>query len=261
MASIPSDVPPELGPPVEYGGPVLETRDQGDFVIPNRINARPVPRPGRIVLAIVLIALVAAILWSVAHNPTFRWDLVWLYLRDVVVIRGVFWTLILTFGSMLLGSLMAVILAVLRRGDNPVSAAAASLFIFLFRGTPVYVQLVFWGLLAVLYPTIGLRIPFGPELFSVPTSLVLTGFWAALLGLAFNEAAYLSEIVRAGLDSIDPGQEEAARALGLTSGQTMRKVILPQAMRVIIPPAGNETISMLKTTSLVIAVPFTLDLF
>ena len=149
--------------PGSMGG--FDSHDDGELnpdPIPNRIAARPVPRPGRIVAAVVLILLAGALLWSVANNQTFRWDLVWLYLRDVVVIRGVAWTLVLTFGSMLLGAVMAVALAVMRRGDNPVARVVASAFIFVFRGTPVYVQLVFWGLLSVLYPTIGLRIPFGP---------------------------------------------------------------------------------------------------
>jgi polar amino acid transport system permease protein len=201
------------------------------------------------------------LLLSVARNQVFRWDLVWLYLRDIVVFRGIVWTLILTFGSMLLGAAMAIGLAIMRRSENQVLRQVAWLYIWIFRGTPVYVQLVFWGLLSVLYPVISLGIPFGPELFSINTSAVVTAFWAALFGLAFNEAAYLAEIVRAGLSSVDAGQSEAAKALGLTRFQTLRHVVLPQALRVIVPPLGNETISMLKTTSLVIAVPFTLDLF
>jgi polar amino acid transport system permease protein len=125
----------------------------------------------------------------------------------------------------------------------------------------VYVQLVFWGLISVLYPRLSIGIPFGPEFFAFTTKDVITAFWAALLGLAFNEAAYLAEIVRAGLTSVDPGQAEAAKALGMKDATILRRVVLPQAMRVIVPPTGNETISMLKTTSLVTAVPFTLDLF
>ncbi|MCL1900669.1 MAG: amino acid ABC transporter permease, partial [Promicromonosporaceae bacterium] len=128
-------------------------------------------------------------------------------------------------------------------------------------GTPVYVQLTFWGALSLLYPRLSLGIPFGPSFASIETVTVVTAFWAALFGLAFNEAAYLAEIIRAGLRSVDPGQEEAAVALGMRPGLLLRRVVLPQAMRVIVPPLGNETISMLKTTSLVIAVPFTLDLF
>jgi len=229
--------------------------------IPNRIDARPVPRPGRIVSAIIAGLIALWIIWTTARNQVIRWDLVWLYLRDIVVFRGIVWTLILTFGSMLLGALMAIGLAIMRRSDNPVLRQVAWVYIWIFRGTPVYVQLVFWGLLSVLYPMISLGIPFGLTLFSVNTATLISPFWAALLGLAFNEAAYLAEIVRAGLNSVDAGQGEAAKALGLSNWQTLRWIILPQAMRVIVPPMGNETISMLKTTSLVVAIPFTLELF
>jgi len=229
--------------------------------IPHRIHARPVPRPGRIVGAVVVLVLAAMAVHGLVTNDAFRWDTVWLYLRDVVVIRAIGWTLLLTFGSMALAIVMAILLAIMRRSDNPVMRWTSWTYIWFFRGTPVYVQLTFWGALAVLYPRLSLGIPFGPEFFTFETKAVVTAFWAALLGLAFNEAAYLAEIVRAGLTSVDPGQGEAAKALGMKESQILRRVILPQAMRVIVPPTGNETISMLKTTSLVIAVPFTLDLF
>jgi len=229
--------------------------------IPNRIDARPVPRPGRIISGIIAALIFLWIIWETARNQVMRWDLVWLYLRDIVVFRGIIWTLILTFGSMLLGSIMAIILAVMRRSDNPVLRQVAWFYIWVFRGTPVYVQLVFWGLLSVLYPVLRFGIPFGPTLFTMDTGALISPFWAALLGLACNEAAYLAEIMRAGLNSVDAGQAEAAKALGLSSWQTLRYIILPQAMRVIVPPLGNETISMLKTTSLVVAIPFTLELY
>ncbi|QAY69601.1 amino acid ABC transporter permease [Xylanimonas protaetiae] len=229
--------------------------------IPDRLHARPVPRPGRVVGAVVVLVLAAMAVNGLVTNDTFRWDTVWLYVRDIVVVRGIGWTLVLTFGSMALAIVMAILLAVMRRSDNPVMRGVSWFYIWFFRGTPVYVQLVFWGLLSVLYPRLSLGIPFGPELVSFDTKAVVTAFWAALLGLAFNEAAYLAEIVRAGLTSVDPGQAEAAKALGMKDSTILRRVVLPQAMRVIVPPTGNETISMLKTTSLVVAVPFTLDLF
>ncbi|QAY64053.1 amino acid ABC transporter permease [Xylanimonas allomyrinae] len=229
--------------------------------IPHRIHARPVPRPGRVVGALVILVIAAMALHGLVTNATFRWDTVWLYLRDIVVIRGIGWTLVLTVGSMALAIVMAVLLAVMRRSDNPVMRGVSWTYIWFFRGTPVWVQLTFWGLLSVLYPRLSIGVPFGPEFFSFSTKDVVTAFWAALLGLAFNEAAYLAEIVRAGLTSVDPGQEEAAKALGMSNSTILRRVVLPQAMRVIVPPTGNETISMLKTTSLVIAVPFTLELF
>jgi len=236
--------------------PSQDTHD----AVPNPIHARPVPRPGRWVSAVVLLVLAAMAVNALITNPRFRWDLVWLYLRDVVVIRGVMWTLVLTFGSMVIAIALAVALAVMRRSDNPVMRSFSWFYIWFFRGTPIYTQLVFWGLLSVLYPRLSLGIPFGPEFFTFTTRDVITAFWAALFGLALNEAAYLAEIVRAGLTSVDTGQTEAAKALGMKDRTILRRVVLPQAMRVIVPPTGNETISMLKTTSLVLAVPFTLDL-
>ena len=119
------------------------------------------------------------------------------------------------------------------------------------------VQLLFWAFIAALYPVITLGVPFGPALLSFDANTWITPFVAVLLGLGLNEGAYMSEIVRAGLLSVDEGQEEAAKALGMRRMTTMRRVILPQAMRVIIPPTGNETIGMLKTTSLVSVLAYT----
>ena len=121
-------------------------------------------------------------------------------------------------------------------------------------------ELVFWGLISVLYPRIVVGVPFGPEFFAFSTKDVINATVGAILGLGLNEGAYLSEIVRSGLNSVDKGQWEAATALGMKRGQILRRIIIPQAMRVIVPPTGNETISMLKTTSLVLAVPFTMEL-
>lgn len=236
----------------------MEDRPSGQ--LPEPLHARPVPRPGRWVSAVVVLVLVAMAVNALVTNPNFRWDTVWLYLRDVVVVRGVGWTLVLTFGSMAIAIVLAVLLAVMRRSDNPVMRSVSWFWIWFFRGTPIYTQLVFWGLLSVLYPRLSLGVPFGPEFWTFTTQDVITAFWAALIGLAFNESAYLAEIVRAGLSSVDPGQTEAAKALGMKDAKILRRIVLPQAMRVIVPPTGNETISMLKTTSLVLAIPFTLEL-
>ena len=162
---------------------------------------------------------------------------------------------------MVIAIILAVILAVMRKSINPVLRGVSWFYIWFFRGTPVYTQLVFWGLFAVLVPRIGVGIPFTSiEFWSIDSQSVITAFNAAWLGLALNEAAYLAEIVRAGLEAVDPGQTEAAKALGMKRSMIMRRVVLPQAMRIIIPPTGNEFIGMLKTTSLVNAVPFTLEL-
>jgi polar amino acid transport system permease protein len=139
----------------------------------------------------------------------------------------------------------------MRLSPNPLLSGSSYVYIWLFRGTPVLVQLVFWGFLGLLWQRLSIGVPFGPAFWSADTNTLVPTFTAALLGLGLNEAAYMAEIVRAGIQSVDEGQSEAAQALGMSRGQTMRRIVLPQAMRVIIPPTGNETISMLKTTSLV----------
>jgi polar amino acid transport system permease protein len=157
---------------------------------------------------------------------------------------------------MAMGVLLGIVLAVMRLSPNPVLAGTAWFYIWVFRGTPVLVQLVIWANLGSLYRQISLGVPFGPAWFTVDTRNLVPNAAAALLGLGLNEAAYMSEIIRAGILSVDEGQTEAASALGMSRMQTLRRIVLPQAMRVVVPPTGNETISMLKTTSLVSAVPY-----
>ncbi len=228
--------------------------------VPDRIHAVPVRHPGRWLSAVVVLVLAAMVVHALVTNDKFDWPTVGKYLFNEQVVRGVGWTLWLTVAAMILGIVLAVLLAVMRRSDNPVMRSVSWVYIWFFRGTPIYTQLVFWGLISVLYPKISLGVPFGPEWFHFTTTELVTASRAAILGLGLNEAAYLAEIVRAGLQSVDRGQEEAARALGMKDSTILRRIVLPQAMRVIVPPTGNETISMLKTTSLVLAVPFTLDL-
>lgn len=236
-------------------------RDGEGLPIPNRIEAKPVKRTGQIVAAVIVALLAAMLIHGLVTNPRFEWNVVWKYLFNERVLEGVGYTLILTFLSMIIAIILAVILAIMRKSANPVLRGVSWFYIWFFRGTPVYTQLVFWGLFSVLIPRLSLGIPFtSVEFWSVDSQTVVTAFNAAVIGLALNEAAYLAEIVRAGLEAVDPGQEEAAKALGMKRSMIMRRVILPQAMRIIIPPTGNETIGMLKTTSLVLAVPFTLEL-
>ena len=214
-----------------------------------------VPRryPGRWIAAGLGLAIAAVFLVNVFTNPRFGWDVVWAYLRDVQIGRGIWTTLWLTVVCMAVGIVLAIILAVMRLSDNPILSTIAFGYVSFFRGTPVLVQLLFWFNLAALYP----ELTFGIPGIHLNANQLITPTMAAVLGLGLNEAAYMSEIVRAGILSVDHGQSEAATALGLTRLQTMRRVVLPQAMRVIIPPTGNETIGMLKTTSLVsvLAVP------
>jgi polar amino acid transport system permease protein len=158
----------------------------------------------------------------------------------------------LTAVAMAIGIVGGTLLAVMGLSGNPVLVAVSSVYLWIFRGTPVLVQIIFWGYLGALYPKLVLGIPFTEHVFvEAQTSAVITGTTAAILALGLNEAAYAAEIIRAGIQAVDHGQTEACRALGMSKGLTMRRVILPQAMRVIIPPMGNETIGMLKTTSLV----------
>ncbi|HEY7101540.1 MAG TPA: amino acid ABC transporter permease [Mycobacteriales bacterium] len=205
--------------------------------------------------------LVAMLINSVVNNTAFHWDTVGKYLFDRRLSAAALVTLELTVLAMFFGVLLGVILAMMRLSPNPILSSVAWVYLWVFRGTPVYTQLVFWGLISVIYPSFGLGIPFGPEFVSFQTQQVITFFVAAVIGLSLNESAYMAEIVRAGILSVSEGQTEAASALGMRRQQIMRRIVLPQAMRVIIPPTGNEVISMLKTTSLVVAVPLTTDLY
>src|SRR5690349_14814027 len=241
----------------------LTTNEQGTTHAspsPELIKAVPVRHPGRWVGAAIIVLVAAVGIQSLATNPNFHWDTFGLYVLDENVIRGVGWTLLLTVLSMAIAVTLAILLAFMRQSENPIFRWSSWFWVWFFRGTPVYTQLIFWGLVAVLYPKITLGVPFGPDLLDLNTQDLLNAFWAAVLGLGLNESAYLAEIFRAGLKSVDKGQIEAAEALGMRGTRIMWRIILPQAMRVIVPPTGNETIGMLKTTSLVLAVPFTLDL-
>lgn len=189
----------------------------------------------------VALAVVAFIGYSFAKAPTIRWGQVGHYLFDHRLISGLWLTLALTFACMAVGVVGGVVLATMRLSDNPVLRAISWWYLLFFRGTPVLVQIILWFNLALVFPT----------MFGTPTNTVITPFTAAVLGLGLNEAAYMAEIVRAGIESVDPGQREAATSQGLTNTQILRHVVMPQAMRAIIPPTGNQFIGMLKSTSLV----------
>ena len=211
---------------------------------------------GRWIAAAIVLVLVVSMVHSVATNPRFEWGLVRHYFFSTPVLHGLRVTLELTVLAMAIGIVLGVVLAVMRLSPNPLVSATSWVYIWLFRGTPVLVQLLFWQFISALYPRITLGIPFGPEFVHGDANALITPFTAALLGLGLNEGAYMAEIVRAGIISVDEGQTDAAQALGMTRLQTMRRIVLPQAMRVIIPPTGNETISMLKTSSLVSVIAY-----
>jgi polar amino acid transport system permease protein len=220
------------------------------------IKAVPVRHYGRWVAGVVILFIAFIIVRSIITNDNLQWPVVGDYLFNDRILRGLQNTLILTVISMVVGILGGVLLAVMRLSPNPLMKGAAGIYIWLFRGTPLITQLVFWNFLAYAYPRLGLGIPFGPEFVSWDTNTLINQFTASLLGLGLNEAAYMAEIVRSGIQSIDSGQLEAASALGMKRTTTLRRIILPQAMRVIVPPTGNETIAMLKTTSLVVSIGY-----
>jgi polar amino acid transport system permease protein len=228
---------------------------------PQTIDAVPLRHPWRWVAAVVIVVLLGLFLYGAATNEAYGWSTYSKYLFDSRISAAAWNTLQLTIYSMALALVLGVLLAVMRLSPNPVFRSVAWVYLWIFRGTPVYVQLVFWGLFPTIYQNIQLGVPFGPSLLHVNLQGLSISFILAIVGLGLNEAAYMAEIIRAGISSVPEGQSEASSALGMSWAMTMRRTVLPQAMRVIIPPTGNEFISMLKTTSLVTAVPYSLELY
>ncbi len=224
---------------------------------PEEIKAVPVRHPWRWISGALVLLVSASLIHSAAVNPRFEWSVVGDYLFSPRILHGIVLTLELTAVAMLVGVILGVLLAVMRLSPNPIVSSGSWIYVWAFRGTPVLVQILFWNFIGSVYPKIALGIPFGPSIIDANANSFITPFVAAILGLGLNEGAYMSEIVRAGLLSVDEGQTEAAQALGMSRMQSLRRIVLPQAMRVIIPPTGNETISMLKTSSLVSVIAVT----
>jgi polar amino acid transport system permease protein len=225
---------------------------------PDEITAVPVRHVGRWIAAALILLFAASLIHSVATNKLLEWRLVGHFLFDQRILEGVLVTIELTASAMAMGVLLGVMLAVMRLSPNPLVSGSSWLYIWFFRATPVLVQLLFWFNIAAVYPSISLGIPFvGVEFVHGSANTVITTYVAALLGLGLNEGAYMAEIVRAGIISVGEGQTDAAQSLGMSRLQIMRRIVLPQAMRVIIPPTGNETISMLKTSSLASVIALT----
>jgi polar amino acid transport system permease protein len=225
---------------------------------PDEITAVPVRHPGRWLAAALILLFAASLIHSVATNKLLEWHVVGHFLFDQRILEGVLVTIELTVSAMAMGVVLGVVLAVMRLSPNPLLSATSWLYIWFFRATPVLVQLLFWFNIAAVFPSISLGIPFvGVEFVHGSANTVITTYVAALLGLGLNEGAYMAEIVRAGIISVGEGQTDAAQSLGMSRLQIMRRIVLPQAMRVIIPPTGNETISMLKTSSLASAIALT----
>lgn len=227
-------------------------RGPADHTQAAELEAVPLRHWGRWTAAGVVVFLAAGFLWSLARNPHLEWGVVGDYLFEDFVIRGVGITLLLTVVAMVIGTVGGVVVAVMRLSGNPVLRGLSWAYTWFFRGTPLLVQIIFWGFLAALYPQLEFGIPFTDVTFaSFDTNTVVGPMTAAVLALSLNEVAYAAEIVRGGIASVDDGQDDAASALGMTKAQAMRTITLPQAMRVIVPPMGNETVTMLKSTALV----------
>ena len=212
---------------------------------PHALKAVPVRHYGQWVAAAVCVVLLVLLVRAIATNESIQWDVIGSRIFFAAILDGLVTTIWLTVASMVLGVVGGVLVAVMRLSDNLLLKSISGGFVWLFRGTPILVQILIWFNLALFFPRLG----FGSA--SVSTNELITPFTAALLALTLNEAAYMSEIVRGGILAVDGGQREAAEALGMTGGLVLRRIVLPQAMKVIIPPTGNELVTLLKTTSLV----------
>jgi polar amino acid transport system permease protein len=245
------------------------------------IKAVPVRHPGRWLLIAVLAVLVAMFGHLLVTNDRFQWGFIFQHYapgkRGVMftepVLHGLQGTLLLTVTSMAIGIALGTVIAVMRLSPNRILSSMAWIYTWFFRAIPRLVLAILFGNLNILWARVGFGLPFDEQIgklfgidlnaqfYSVKASDLLAGFVAGMLALGLSEAAYMAEIVRAGIQSIDPGQAEAAVALGMSRGQVLRRIVLPQAMRVIVPPTGNEVIAMVKDTSLVAFVPVTYELF
>ncbi len=215
-------------------------------------------RPGRGVCIVLALVFVAWVVYQIGTNPGFQWEIVGHYMFQRSILAGILTTIGLTVLVMILGTVIGVVLALMSLSTDGFVAGCGKAYVWFFRGTPVLVQLVFWYNLSTLFPNIELGLPFGgPKFYAISATVAISSFTAALLGLGLNEGAYMGEIIRAGLLSVDSGQKEAARALGYGPWQTLFTIVLPQAMKAIIPPSSNQVIGMLKYTSLasVVALP------
>lgn len=219
---------------------VLESRAK------NLAHAAPRRHPVRNAVTVLLSFLILLILYLCAVNPNFGWSVVGQYLFDPSVMHGIGVTLSLTVVSMLLGIVLGLICAVGKLSKLRFFMGLSNLYLWFFRSTPLLVQILFWYNLSALFPVLGI-----PGLFAVDTNNVITPLTAAVVGLSLNEGAYMAEIIRAGLMSVDPAQRETAEAFGMNKSQILFRVLLPQAMRAIVPPTGNQVISMIKATAMV----------
>lgn len=208
--------------------------------------------PWQIAGGLIAILLAAQVVYLLLTTPNFGWDVVGKYIFEISIMKGLGLSLLLTVIAMLMGIILGIILAVCRMTTNPILNPLASFYIWFFRGTPTLIQLIFFYNLSALFPVLAIGLPFGgPTFAEAPTNRVVTALMAAILCLGLNEAALMAEIIRGGLLSVKRGQREAAAALGMSPFRSFHRIVLPQAMRFIIPPTGNQVISMVKSTALV----------
>ena len=211
-----------------------------------------VPKIGHWIGGVALAILAVVFLQVLVTNQNMQWAVVAEYMFSPAILSGLGMTLLLTVLAMVLGLAIGIVLAIMRLSASRIFQSVSWGWIWFFRGVPPLVQMIFWYNLALLLPEISIGIPFGgPKLVAWNTNELITPFSAAIMGLAFTESAYAAEMIRAGIQAVSAGQTEAAATLGMTRGQTLRRIVLPQALRIVIPPIGNDTISMLKFTSLV----------
>ena len=227
-------------------------------VAPEAIRAIPLRHWGRWISTAVILGSLAWVGAAAVQSDFVDFGEVRRFQFNRLILEGLRNTIVLSVLAQATGIVLGVVFGVMRRSKNPVSSAVSWFYVWLFRGTPVTVQLLFWfnGVPAV-FETLSIKVPFvDAYLYREPMVEFMTPFMAAFLGLALNEGAYMTEIVRGAVLSVDAGQVRAAYALGMTPTLTMRRIVLPQAVRVIIPATGNEFISMLKTSSLAILVTY-----
>lgn len=228
------------------GRDLVDATDHNDDVV-----AVPLRHPARWIFGGLAALLLLSFIYAVASAKSIQYDLVAKFLFDHRILEGMVVTLYVTVICMACGAILATLLAIMKLSENPIQRWLATGFIEFFRGTPLLLQIVFWGYLGIIFPQLVLGVPYTDIVFlSGDTSDLIPALVAGIIALSLNEAAYSAEIVRAGILAVDGGQVEAAKSLGMSSSYTMRKIVLPQAMRVIIPPMGNEFIGMLKNTSL-----------
>ncbi|MFJ4922770.1 amino acid ABC transporter permease [Streptomyces sp. NPDC088725] len=252
VANVPDALSPEPAKPPKSSDPTKSSKRTEDP--PGSDEAlRIVPRrhPGRWLSAAVALLVLAMVVNSVVRNERFQWNVVGDYFTTPAVLDGLVLTLWLTAAVMVLGFLIGTVFAVLRLSANPVLRAISWGYVWIFRSTPLLVQLLFWFNIGALYPTLGIGIPFGPEFLTFKTVNLFGASFTALVGLTLHEAAYAAEVVRGGILSVDAGQTEAAQSLGLSRWRVLRRIVVPQAMRSIVPTAGNMLIGTLKGTSII----------